>query len=500
MRSERASGTYLRGAAWAALSGGASILLPLTVFLVFAREIGPESIGRFALAVAVAEILKVCGMPGFYEALLANRRQPARSQAAALAFFLGAGLLLLPVHGGVLVTLLAVTGGTPPPGDLFLLLLVGLRIPIDLMLLQPQAELARRGAYARLAARGLVGNLGATIVGFAILAAGHPMLGLTAYTLGISVGHGLATIIGTRTLRRPRWDGARLRALWHEGRPASAVRFCATANNQLDQLLVGAIAGPLVFAQFNFAKRIESAFGSLSSILATSLFQPDFAGRTTPAARAAGLRNALTIVVVTCGSVAAAFAVSADLLVGLVLGPAWAAAAPAAAVLAVSGYGRAIGSVHAALLSVSGRNGMLFARFAVTILVGAVLVAATAWHGALAAALAVAAQILLGVVLLSAATRRVTDVPALRVHLLHAVVPFVAMLAIAALARWAALGMSWNAEGASPAHLGAAVLAASVAAGTMGLAFGLAWLGWVRRSAATAPVALQVMPGGGSPA
>lgn len=486
MRAEPGGRAYLRGAAWAALGGGASILLPLVVFLVFAREIGPEGIGRFALAVAVAEILKACGMPGFYEALLARPLRPARSQAAVLALFLAIGVLLLPVHGGLVVALLALTGSTPPPADLVLLLLVGLRIPVDLALLQPQAELARRGAYARLAARSLIGNVGATAVGFAILAAGHPMLGLTAYTLGISMGHAAATVIGTRTLRWPRWNGGLLHALWGEGRAASAVRFCATANNQLDQVLVGAIAGPLAFAQFNFAKRIESAFGSLSSVLATSLFQPDFAGRTTAADRAAGLRNALTIVAVTCGSVAAAFAVTADLAVELALGPAWAAAAPAAAVLAVSGYGRAIGSVHAALLSVSGRNGALFARFAVTILVGALLVALTASHGALAAALAVSAQILFGVVLLAFVTGRTTGVAALPVHLAHAVAPFVAMLAAAAAARWAVLALVSNGDVASPALSVAAVVAASLASAATGLAFGLLWLGWVRRT--TAPV------------
>lgn len=474
---------YARGAAWAALSGGASILLPLAVFVIFARTLGPEVIARFALAVSLAEILKACGMPGLYEALLHKRSRPARHQAAALAAFLSIGLLLLPVYGVALALLLATAGANPQGGELPLLLLIGLRIPIDLALLAPQAELARRAAYARLAVRGLIGNIGATTVGLAILAAGQPILGLAAYTLGISVGNALATVIGTGTLRRPRWNGACLRALWPEGIAASAVRFCATANNQVDQLLVGAIAGPLQFALFNFAKRVEAAFGSLSAILVTSLFQPDFAARLTVAARSAGLRHALTIVAMTCGPVAAGFAVSADLFIGVLLGPAWMAAAPAAAVLAVSGYGRAIGGVHAALLSVSGRNGRLFRRFALTVVVGAVLVASIARYGALASAFAVAAQILFGVVLLAITTRQDAGGHALRIHLLHAVLPFLAMLAAAACARWMVLGLAWNAGVPTMETSIAAVVAASAAAAMVGLACGVAQMRHAWRAA-----------------
>ncbi len=449
-------------------------MLPLAVFVVFARVLGPEIIARFALAVSLAELLKACGLPGLYEALLSRRSGQIRCQAAALAAFLLSGLLLLPIYGFALTALLSMAGLEPGGAELLLLLLIGLRIPIDLALLQPQAELARRGAYARLAARGLVGSLGATTIGLLILAAGQPTLGLAAYTLGHSIGSALATVLGTGTLRRPRWNGACLRAMLPEGLAASAVRFCAAANNQLDQLLVGAIAGPLPFALFNLAKRIESAFGSLSTTLATSLFQPDFAARTTVPARTAGLRQALTIVSATCGALAAGFAVSADLVIGIMLGPAWIAAAPVAAVLAVSGYGRAIGSVHAALLSVSGRNGGLFLRFAFMIIIGAVLVAIGAHYGALASAVAVAVQILIGVAMLAVMTRNDASGLALQIHTAHAVAPFLTMIAAAACTRWLVLGFTWNVEQPNIGLSVVVALAASTTAAAVGMIVGVA--------------------------
>lgn len=488
--SNRSAG-YARGAVWSVLSGGTSIVLPLAVFIVFARVLGPEVIARFALAVSLAELLKACGLPGLYEALLSHRVGQMRCQAAALAALLLSGFLLLPVYGFGLVALLSMAGSEPENGELILLLLIGLRIPIDLALLQPQAELARRGAYARLAARGLVGSLGATTVGLVILAAGQPTLGLAAYTLGHSIGSALATVVGTDTLRRPRWNGACLRALLPEGLASSAVRFCAAANNQLDQLLVGAIAGPLPFALFNFGKRIESAFGSLSTTLASSLFQPDFAARVTVAARASGLRQALTIVSATCGAVAAGFAVSADLVIGILLGPAWIAAAPIAAVLAVSGYGRAIGSVHAALLSVTGRNTGLFLRFAFMIIVGAVLVAIGARYGALASALAVAVQIFMGVTMLAVMTRKDAGDVALQIHLTHSVAPFLAMIAASAFTRWLVLGFAWNVEPPSMSLSIATVLTASAAALAVGMIVAVAQMRRSGRPGSGAGLAAQ---------
>ena len=457
---------YLHGAAWAALAGGAAILLPLVVFVLFARALGPAEIGRFALAVSLAEVLKACGLPGFYEAVLHRRARPARNQASALTVFLLLGVSLLPLYAGGVLALVQGADALPP-GETLMLLLIGLRIPLDLALLQPQAELARRAAFSRLAMRGLAGNTAAAALGLGLLAAGQPMLGLGAYTLGISVGNALATVLGTRALRWPGWSQPCIAALWPEAVAASAVRGCATANNQLDQLLVGAIAGPVIFAQFNLAKRIESAFASLSSSLTSSLFQPDFARRASPAGRTAGLGHALSIVTATSGAVAAGFMICADLFVPLMLGPAWAAVAPAAAVLALSGYGRGLASVHGALLSVSGRNGLLLRRCVLMLLAGSLLVAMVAGQGALAAAGAVAAQTLFGLVLLALATRADAGGRTVPLYLFRVVLPFAGMLAAALAGRWLVLGL---ATPPGPAQALAAMALAGAAAALVGLA------------------------------
>src|SRR3954452_24341831 len=61
-----ASGRYLHGAAWSALNVVAGALLPLGIFVVFARWLPAAEIGVVALAVAASEVIKACGLPGLY--------------------------------------------------------------------------------------------------------------------------------------------------------------------------------------------------------------------------------------------------------------------------------------------------------------------------------------------------------------------------------------------------------------------------------------------------
>src|SRR3954452_16562620 len=83
-----ASGRYLHGAAWSALNAVAGALLPLGIFVVFARWLPAAEIGAVTLGVAASEVIKAFGLPGFYEALLQQRddqRQDDRQRSAETA-------------------------------------------------------------------------------------------------------------------------------------------------------------------------------------------------------------------------------------------------------------------------------------------------------------------------------------------------------------------------------------------------------------------------------
>lgn len=459
---------FAGGAAWAGLSALVSIVLPVVMFLVFARELEPITIGRFAMAVALVELLKVFGLPGLYEAILSRRDETGRDQSAALAVLLGAGCLLVPLHVGVLWGVLAATGGVPEGLEAWLLAAIALRIPLDLAVLQPQAELARRQAYARLAQRNLSANLGATGLGLLALLLGQPLIGLAVYTLGLSLFSCLATIIGTAAMRRPRWDPSQLASLRPEAISASLARGSATALGQIDQICVGALLGPVAFAHYNLGKRVEVAFNGVSNSFAQTLFQPDFAARPNASERLAAIRQALTLVTATCGAMTAGFLSTADLLIALLLGPLWMPAVTITMLLAVAGFGRAVAVVHTSMLSVSHRNGQVFRIGTISGVAGLFAMLAAAPLGGAAIAGVALLRVLVTCAVLAQVTVKSLSGTAWRLHLTQVILPFMLMLAAAFGGR--SLVVPLGSLAPSFETTASATVAACAAAGLVGLA------------------------------
>jgi O-antigen/teichoic acid export membrane protein len=457
---------FRRGAVWAGASGLIAVATPLGMFLLFAANLEPVVVGRVGLALALAELVKVFGAPGLYEALLQRRDATGRDHAVAQAVLLTAGLPLVAIHLGLLFFVLGATDVLPPTHQAVLLAMLSLRIPLDLALLQPQAELARRQEYSRLARRNMTANLTAAAIGLAILAMGRPLEGLTAYSLSYSAAMFLGTVIGTKAWRRPRWDRAALAGLYREARAATAVRGAAVAGTHGDQVLLGAILGPAAFAFFNLGKRIEIALVTVANQFGQTLFQPHFARTSIGHERQRAIWRALLIVTLVCGSGAAGFAAVADLVVNLLLGPAWLIAALPAAILAIAGFGRAVAGVHASALSVTGGNARLFQALVVSLAVGLPIIGAAAWLGPVAAAVAVAIRVAATTGWLA---RLSLGAEAGLLHLRAVLLPFAVMLAAAAAARILVAGSSWGEPvPATTAVLG--ILAAGASAALVALA------------------------------
>lgn len=345
------------GTVWSILSAGAGVLLPLGIFVAFARLLPPEQIGLVALVVACTEILKPFGRPGLYEALLQHPADRADLHETAAAVMLWSGLALLPVH---ILVVLALGYMVPGVTDHIVpLSLVGLRIVFDLAATQPQVRLAQRLAYRRLALRGICANLAAGTVGIACAVMGAPLAGLIAYQIGQSAfGLGFLLFAEGAAVRPVFHRG--VRALLAESWPASAVRLVSATQNSMDQIVLAPLVGALPLAYYNLAKRVEGVFITASSSVSQVLFQPLFAA-IRPEERSHALRRSLALLTVLCGLPACVVVANAELAITTVFGPQWAPAAPVTALLALSGLARALGGVHGALLSVSGRNRQLLA-------------------------------------------------------------------------------------------------------------------------------------------
>src|ERR1700712_3972623 len=135
------SSRYISGVAWSALNAAASVLLPLGIFIFFARALSPTLIGVVALGVACTEILKTMGMPGFYESLLQQKDDLERCHETAAFTMILAGTGLIVVY---LALIQVLAWHMPDVAEHRLGLdLIGLRIVIDLAAGQPQAAPAQ---------------------------------------------------------------------------------------------------------------------------------------------------------------------------------------------------------------------------------------------------------------------------------------------------------------------------------------------------------------------
>ena len=345
--------SYLAGALWAGLNAGASVLLPFALFVFFAREISPPLLGLVALAMACTEVFKAIGLPGVYEALLQQRRDIRRCHEAALALVLCASVVLVPICLLTLYGLGFLVGGLHR--HFALLALLALRIPLDLLIVQPQAVLVARLAFRRLAMRTIVANLVAGVAGVLIALAGEPVRGLVAYQLVQSMLTFLSTSIGGRLLARPRLHRDCIRRLRGEMLPATGNRFLAAIINYLDQMAIAPLAGDVGLAYYNLGKRLENTFVTVASSFSAILFQPLFAANGVLSKQRATFR-ALFVLTLVCGAPASVVFCNARLVVSLLFGHNWLNAAPVVAWLSLNGFVRAVGMVPGSFLSVSGRN------------------------------------------------------------------------------------------------------------------------------------------------
>ena len=345
--------SYLAGALWAGLNAAASVLLPFALFVFFAREISPPVLGLVALAMACTEVFKAIGLPGVYEALLQQKQDVQRCHEAALALLLCASGLLVPICLLVLYGLGFLVHGVHQ--HFALLALLALRIPLDLLIVQPQATLVGRLAFRRLAARTIIANLVAGSAGILIALVFKPVDGLVAYQLVQSMLTFLSTSIGGGLLARPRLHHDCIRRLRREMLLSTGNRSLAATINYVDQMAMAPLSGDTGLAYYNLGKRLENTFVTVANSFSAILFQPLFAADGVLSKQKATVR-ALFVLTLVCGIPASVVFSNDRLVVSLLFGRNWLSAAPVVAWLSLNGFVRAVGMVPGSLLSVSGRN------------------------------------------------------------------------------------------------------------------------------------------------
>lgn len=351
---ESGPATTRSGAIWSTLNGGATVLIPLGVFVLFARMMKPSEIAPIMIAVATLEIVKALGPQGVYDVVIRHPESDRGHYESASALFALSGIALTLVFAIVVVL-------SPMMMQVVLPLqaiLLGLKILLDYLVMQPQAVLARRMAFKRLGSRSLAAGLISGAGGIAIAFVVSPVLGLISYYVLQSLVIYLMTSIGTAAAVFPRWHPAAMREMASEGARATGVRLTAVGFNYVDQLMLGTMIPAAQLGLYNLGKRIEVVAISLSSSFSQMMFQPIFA-TAEPEHRAPHMGRGIAAISLVCGVPLVVLALHARLAVPFIFGPQWSAAAPVVAVLGIGGLARALGGVAGSLLTVTHRNALM---------------------------------------------------------------------------------------------------------------------------------------------
>ncbi|HZU64448.1 MAG TPA: oligosaccharide flippase family protein [Novosphingobium sp.] len=344
------------GVLWSALNGLAGVVVPFVVFAAFARLMTPAQFARFAVALAALELLKALGPMGLYDILVTREESDTTAHRGANSWLLGGAALLALAYAGCLALADPLLGMVMPWPTY---LLCG-KLLLDYALMQPQAMLVRRKEVRRLGSRSLIAGLAGGVGGFAVGLVATPELGLALfYLLQAAVSFG-ATVWRTDSWRWPALRASDARPMMAQGIRASGVRLAGAANSYLDQLVVGRVFAPALVGDYNLGKRLEVVSITIAGSCAQILWQRAFATGDL-ADRRRALAPGIASAALLCGVPVAGFTVLHAQAVGLIFGRQWQSAALVAALLALSGGMRALGSVAGAMLTVTGRNGRMLA-------------------------------------------------------------------------------------------------------------------------------------------
>lgn len=341
--------------AWSGVSVGGRQVFQLLFAVVLARVLGPESFGVISLATVYVTLTALLLDQGLSAALVQRRRLPPGLPGATAT----ANLLTAAVLG--LLTLL-VAG--PVAGFFSTPELAGVLLLLAPTLLLKAAAVAPRAVLVRDLRLGPVGV--ADVTGAA--------LGCAAGVLAVTQGLGVASlvvqtvvvdvVVATVLLVRARGPVPNL----HLGELVPSLRFSAQVlatggvaflSRNLDNVLVGRFLGATSLAYYGMAYRVLVLPVQLVGQTVNRVMFPAFARMAEDRAQLGrtllGTTRLLSLAAVPAMALAAA---AAWQLVDVVLGPAWAPAAPVVAVLALAGARETVLYVTPALMKGLGRGGL----------------------------------------------------------------------------------------------------------------------------------------------
>lgn len=320
--------------AWVAAETLGAAIASVVGLLFVARLIGPAAAGMGAIAVSAFLLVDVPLSALFGDALLRQADPEERHRNSALwttvfAAALGATGLALAAP------LLAAATGLPPVTDMLRVLALLLPVSAVSGLL---AALALRGRqYRLLAARVLLGQPVAVLVGVGAALAGAGAWAMVAQQAAATLAVALLLVLTAGWRPRALVDRAALRALWPVALPQMLSVMVFSGRYRVFLLALGALVAETVVAVAHVAFRLLDVAMAAVTGATARLAMPRLAAlQRDPRALAEAYGDLAQLQAMVGLPVAVGLAITAPELVRVLMGPAWAAAAEPARVVALA--------------------------------------------------------------------------------------------------------------------------------------------------------------------
>ncbi|MBQ1202482.1 MAG: lipopolysaccharide biosynthesis protein, partial [Loktanella sp.] len=248
------------GLGWSALNTLSATIIAATVFVVTSRLLGPNEFGIVALAVSMITFVG-CATPAAFGEAIMQRAEIADAHLDTVFWMclISGVILYLPI----LLLAGPVAAWTQEPVLALLLPVIGVKLVIDLAVVVPQALVIRAMQFKYITARTAIGNGAGGVVCIIMALNGY---GLWALAMAPVITSVVSAVILIRAARW--WPGFRIKAsaardLMRFGLFSSGNRILTVIN--LDQILLGFIAGPAVLGLYFLGKRLHDLLSGITS-------------------------------------------------------------------------------------------------------------------------------------------------------------------------------------------------------------------------------------------
>lgn len=392
MESSRLQVVATRATFWSGLERTGNRIATLGIFIVLGRLLAPEDFGLVALAGIFTSFMQIFVDQGFSKAVIQRRTLSPRQLDTAFwtAVTTGVGLMIAGILSAPLVASLL---GEPDLTPILRWLSTGFLL--SSLNTTQSALLQRDFAFHSLAVRRLSATLVGGIVGVALAATGAGVWSLVAQTLARS-------LVGTVVLWvasgwRPGFAVSRedFAELFGFGVNVVGLEFLNFLTRQGDNLLVGAVLGPVALGYYTVAYRVllvmtEVFMGTINAV-ATPTFsrlQGDSAAMRRAFYAAIRLSQAVALPAFV------GVAVLAPEIITVVFGARWAPSAPVLQALALVGAIQSSTYFDRGVLFAAGRPGLEFRLTLIATIGNLIAFAIAVRWGILAVAVALAVRTL----------------------------------------------------------------------------------------------------------